>query len=133
MVKSTLLLTNKSKGIRLKLMRHNKSEYIMKHKGRWIVDTNHSLERLNERTNQLTWDDLSSYLIAMVDRLESLKVKPEYNTEMFVWFRQLRQGFIVSMRRDTKSGSPKLHYFIVTVMPEGVRVSKDRHKIITIK
>ena len=112
--------------------RHNKTEYLLQHKGRWVIDTNHSMMRLSERMD-MTWKGLSSYLIQMVDRLESLKVKPEYNTELFVWFRELRQGMIVSMRRDTKSGSNKLHYFIVTVMPENVRVDKNRHKIITIK
>jgi len=110
-------------------MKHN--EYQLKHRGRWVIDTSHALDRMDERDVELR----NGSLRAMVDRVMGLKnyARLPYNTEFFVWFRSMQQGAIVAHRRDTKSGSKKLHFFVVTVYPKGKRPEQGRNKTITIK
>lgn len=107
------------------------NEYILKHRSKWLIDTNHAIKRFEERGVE----GLRDQFVKMIDRLTTLKnfAHTPYNTEWFVWFRALGQGMIVSYRRDTKTDSRKNHFFIVTVMPKGTMVDQKRHKRITIK
>jgi hypothetical protein len=109
-------------------------EYIIQHNGRWIIDTTHALERMAERETA-PMVELEDNFKKMVDRIMTLKTyhKLPYNTEFFVWFRSIQQGFIVAHRRDTKIGSKKLHFFIVTAYPKGSKIQNHKHKLITIK
>lgn len=113
----------------------NGQEYILKHRNRWLIDTHHALERMEQR-QIVTIDALEDNFRKMIDRIVTLKSyhKLPYNTEFFVWFRSMQQGFIVAHRRDTKSGSKKLHFFIVTAFPKGSKLKdQHQHRLITIK
>jgi len=107
------------------------SEYQLKHKGKWIIDTHHAIDRMVERNVDIR----NSQLRSMVDKILGMKTYHQlpYNTEFFVWFRSYQQGVIVAHRRDTKSGSNKLHFFIVTVYPQGFKPKNIHNKTITIK
>jgi hypothetical protein len=110
------------------------SEYIRESNGTWIVDTKHAIDRLKQRRG-LTPQQIDEMLQGVLDYYTVNREKFEqmpYNSEVFFYSPKHKRGMIMSHRRDTKNRLPGMHWFLMTVYPQGssTPVHKDTERFI---
>jgi hypothetical protein len=96
------------------------SEYLFKHKGRWVIDTDHAAERMVQR-KQLTSKQMKFFFRKMIEKYLSMGSKyTNLNNPEFLFFsKSLNQGMIIAFRRDYKNIDSKKHFIIITFFPRG--------------
>ena len=121
--KSTDLSTFMAKGKRIEFERDGvKLEYIFKHKGRWVIDTDHAAARIVQR-GQISERAMEFFFRKMIEKY--LSMGPKYtnlnNPEFLFFSKSVNQGMIIAYRRDYKKIDSQKHFIIVTFFPRGNR------------
>ncbi len=106
-----------------------KTEYIFKHKGRWVIDTNHATERMAQR-NQFTKKEIEVFFRKMIEAF--LKKGSRYTdmdiysgaNEFLFFSKSLNQGMIIAYRKDYKNIDDNQHFVVVTFFPRGAKRAK---------
>lgn len=100
-------------------------EYILKHKGRWVIDTTHAAQRIVER-GVFSVKEMEFFFKKMIEKYLSLGSRyTNLNNPEFLFFsKSLNQGMIVAYRRDFKKVDNQKHFVIVTFFPRGSRRTK---------
>lgn len=109
-------------------------EYIFKHGGRWVIDTNHAAQRMGER-NSYSDKEIEGFFRRMIDKYLSLG--PAYtnlnNPEFLFFSKSLNQGMIIAYRKDFKKIDNKKHFVVVTFFPKGSKRVKRGTDIIMLE
>lgn len=109
-------------------------EYIFKHGGRWVIDTNHAAQRMGER-NSYSNKEIEGFFRRMINKY--LSMGPEYtnlnNPEFLFFSKSMNQGMIIAYRKDFKKIDSKKHFVVVTFFPKGSKRVKRGTDIIMIE
>ena len=103
-----------------------KGTYVISKKGKWIIDTNHSIERMAQRGNY-SEDQIEEMFESILSKYWSQKDRfdrDRYNQEYFFFLSKYMQGFVIAHRRDFKKVFKGNHFVLVTVYPQGVHAPK---------
>lgn len=107
---------------RIKAKKTSTDEYIFKHKGRWVIDTDHAAARMIQR-KQLSQKQMDFFFRKMIEKY--LSMGPKYtnlnNPEFLFFSKSLNQAMIIAYRRDYKKIDSQKHFIIVTFFPRGNR------------
>ncbi len=106
-----------------------KTEYIFKHKGRWVIDTAHATDRMAQR-NHFTKNEIEFFFRKMIEAY--LKKGPRYvdmdifsgANEFLFYSKSLNQAMIIAYRKDYKEIDDKQHFIVVTFFPRGSKRAK---------
>lgn len=112
--------------------------YIYKHRGKFIIDTKHSIDRKYERAKEGTFQLNEKELIFIFEKIieycikNENKWKNEYQTDMLFFSKSLNQGVVITYREDKYAKSNEKHVVILTYLPKGKSNPKPgTQKIIT--
>lgn len=109
-------------------------EYIFQHRDRWVIDTNHAAQRMQQR-NSYSNKELATFFRRMIDKYLSLG--PDYlklnNPEFLFFSKSLNQGMIIAYRKDFKKIDNKKHFVVVTFFPRGNKRAKPGTEIIMLE
>lgn len=101
------------------------SPYIYKYKGKWIIDTKHSIDRRYQRVKQNKFVLTEKQIIFLFKKIIDYCLKNEnkwvglYETEILFFSKSLNQGVVITYRRDKNSNSDEKHVVIITYLPKG--------------
>lgn len=98
-------------------------EYIMKHKGRWVIDTTHAAQRIVER-GVFSIKEMERLFKRMMDTFMRSSYSTTNNQEFLFFSKSLNQGMIVAYRKDFKKIDNQKHFVVITFFPRGNKRAK---------
>lgn len=103
---------------------------IFTHRGRHVIDTNHAVDRFNQR-NSLPKEDLDLLFKRMIDKFLNKEI--DHPEEFLVYSMSLHQGLIVAYRKDKYTDESTKQFFVVTFLPPGKKNPRPGTPTITVE